>query len=154
MAPSTSSHPHTDFSKTPSDIPTTKNLGITGTEHDMSEDSSPASKNTELLDQSTAASTTFTQANYGSEPSHQISPSPQSFQHSIQDLPEHHESHIPSADHTHTLPPHTSGQLQSPITAEQKTIKRHHSDSSSLEGNNTTTNILEPTTPNPGNDYP
>jgi len=139
-----------DLPEIPTDTFTTKNSGDTGTQTDTPEDLSSAPKNSKFPDRSTAAHTTLIQGSNGSESPPQTPSLPQTFQHSSQNLPEHHEYHLPSSDHTQTLPPHTSSQHHSPTTAEQNPIQRHLSDSSSLEVNNSSTHILDSTTTIPG----
>lgn len=75
------SSPHTliDFSKTPSDTPTTKNSGDTSTQPAAPEDPTSASKHSELLNLSTEAPTSLIEWSNGNEAPPQTSSSPQKF---------------------------------------------------------------------------
>lgn len=98
----------------------------------------------------TAAPTILTQARTSNAPT-----SPQTLQHTNQDLQEPQEilKHHPTLlDHTQSLPPQTPGIHPSLTTSERKPAKKHLSDSSSLEANNTSASIINTTTPNTDND--
>jgi len=150
VEPLTSPHTPQDTAETPTDILTTKNLGDTSIQPDTPDDSWPAPKNLAPLNLPSTVPTTLTQEGNGSVPPPQTSSSPNTSQYP-EYPPQHQKSYLPS-NCPQTTPPDTSSQHQRPTTAEQKPIKRHLSDSSSLKTNIIIITTLDSTTPIPGND--